>query len=544
MSKIGVYLQEHISGEVSLSRDVRESMSRDGSILKVKPEMVIYPKNTNDIRKVARFSWQLAERGHVLPITARGAGTDLTGAAIGSGIILSLTAHMNRIFEFEPKQRLVRLQPGVLTSTLSSALALQGARIPALPDTSPYSTVGGALANNAKSKLSGRYGAMNEWVDRLEVVLANGEVIQTGRISKKELSRKIGLGTLEGEIYRSIDALIEDNKELVSALSERELGTNAGYASIASVKRKDGSFDLTPLIIGSQGTLGIISEMILRADVSPPGLSVVVAAFTDAEVARDAAELIAAKESPAFVESFDSAVFEQASMLGKSYSFLEETGFDVEAVLLVGFDDMNDRARAKHVKKTGKILETAGAWYVAGENQEAEELLSLRSALAWTASPDKVEFSAPSILGWAYIPPQGVSVFRAGLKTLAKKYNMMLPVYGQDIQNLYYIWPSFNLKKSGDKQKMLKLLDEYANLVQKVDGELVGTDGEGRLKSRFALNSFDDETLKLFADIKAAFDPYKMLNPGVKEMLEIKQLVPMIQSDPAFASLPNYVPYV
>ena len=198
MSKIGAYLQEHISGEVSLSRGVRESLSRDGSILKVKPEMAIYPKNTNDVRKVTRFSWQLAERGHVLPITARGAGSDLTGAAIGPGIVLSFPAHMNHLFEYEPKQRLVRVQPGVSVGVLTAALALQGVRIPALASAPAHATIGGAIANNARSYLSGQYGSMNEWVDRLEVVLSNGEVIQTGRISKRELSRKIGLGTLEG----------------------------------------------------------------------------------------------------------------------------------------------------------------------------------------------------------------------------------------------------------------------------------------------------------------------------------------------------------
>src|SRR5690606_3006343 len=138
---------------------------------------------------------------------------------IGPGIILSMPAHMNRIFEYEPKQRLVRLQPGVNASALSSALALQGVRIPALPISSFYSTVGGAVANNSSSVISGKYGAMNEWVDRLEVVLASGEVIQTGRISKRELSRKKGLGTLEGDIYRAIDSLIEDNKELIDALA-------------------------------------------------------------------------------------------------------------------------------------------------------------------------------------------------------------------------------------------------------------------------------------------------------------------------------------
>lgn len=543
MSKIGAYLQEHISGEVSLSRDVRERASRDGSVLKLKPEMVIYPKNTNDIRKVARFSWQLAERGHILPITARGLGSDLTGAAIGSGIVLSLSAHMNRIFEYEPKQKLVRLQPGVATETLSSALQLQGARIPALPVT-PASTVGGVVANNSRNMLSGKYGAISEWVDKLEVVLANGEVIQTGRISKRELNRKKGLGTMEGEIYRSIDNLIEDNKELVLNLAEREIGTNAGYCSIASVKRKDGSFDLTPLIVGSQGTLGIVSEMILKADPLVQSLSVVVASFSDDETARDAADTIIEKEKPAFLESYDSALFEQATLIGKSYSFLNEAGFDVKSVLLIGFDEASGRARGHHIKKTKKILDAAGAWYATGENEEAEDLLSLREALVWTASPDKVEFGAPSVLGSAYIPPEGVSVFRAELKTLGKKHGMKLPVYGQDLQSLYYVWPTLNLKKSGDKQKMLKLLDDYTRLVQKVSGELVGTDGEGRLKSRFALGTFDDETLKLFADIKAVFDPHKMLNPGVKEMLEIKQLVPMIQSEESFPTLPHHVPHV
>lgn len=544
MSKIGAYLQEHISGEVSLSREVRDYMSRDGSVLKIKPEMVVYPRNTNDIRKVARFSWQLAERGHTLPMTARGSGNDVTGAAIGSGIIISTPAHMNRVFELDLKQRLIRIQPGVTVDALSSTLAMQGMRIPALPEAAPYSTIGGAVANNARSTLSGRYGAMNEWVDRLEVVLANGEVIQTGRINKRELNRKKGLGTLEGEIYRTIDNLIEDNQETIAQLSERGLGTSAGYCSIASVKRRDGSFDLTPLIIGSQGTLGIISEMIVKSIPIPSGLSVVVASFADAEVARDAAEIIIAKEQPAFVESFDAAVFEQATMVGKSYDFIQDTGFDVESVLLIGFDDPSDRVRNRRVKKTGKILQTAEAWYIAGADGDAEELLSMRNALAWTASPDRVEFGAPSILGSAYIPPEGVSVFRAGLKTLAKKYNMALPVYGWELQNLYYVWPTLNLKKSGDKQKMLKLLDEYAALVQKVGGELVGTDGEGRLKSRFALNTFDDDTLKLFSAVKEVFDPFRMLNPGVKEMLEIKQLVPMIQNGHAFPSSPNHIPYL
>ena len=543
MNKIGAYLQEHISGEVSLSRDVRESASRDGSVLKLKPEMVIYPKHTNDIRKVARFVWQLAERGHTLPITTRGLGSDATGAALGTGIILSLPTHMNRIFEYDPKQRLVRLQPGITAQTLNTAMLVQGARVPALSN-EPYSTVGGAIANNSRSMLSGKYGAAGEWVDKLEVVLANGEVIQTERISKKELNKKKGLGTLEGEIYRSIDTLIEDNQETVQALVQREIGTNAGYTGIASVKRKDGSFDLTPLIIGSQGTLGIISEMIVKVDIVPQGLGVIVASFPDQETAQDVSEVIIDKMKPTFVESFDAAVFEQATMMGKSYDFLKEAGFDVASVLLIGFEDTSERARSKSIKKTLKLLNAAEAWSTSGDGLAADELVSLRDALLWTTSPDGIEFGSPSLLSGAYIPPEGVSVFRAEVKTLAKKHGVQLSVYGQDLQNVYHVLPKLNMKKSGDKQKMLKLLDDYARMVQKISGELVGSGAEGRLMGRFALGTFDDATLKLFTDIKAAFDPYKLLNPGAKELLEVKQLAPMIQSDDSFPSLPGYVPRV
>lgn len=543
MSKIGAYLQEHISGEVSLSRDVREKASRDASFLKLKPEMVIYPKNTNDIRKIARFSWQLAERGHTLPITARGLGNDETGAAIGSGIILSLPAFMNKVFEYEPKQRLTRLQPGVTLASLNNALGLHDARIPALPNSDTF-TVGGAIANNARGVLSGKYGSIGDWVDRVEVVLANGEIIQTGRISKKELNQKKGLGTLEGEIYRGIDSLIEDNPELIAALEQRSIGTNAGYCSISQVKKKDGSFDLTPLIIGSQGTLGIISEVILRAAPRDHGMTAIVAAFKEEDATRDIADEIIAKLQPAIVESFDAALFEKAVMLGKSYSFLSEAGFDVKTVLVIAFDDISGRARKHSLKKTEKLLTAVEAWYEIAEDGKVEDILSIRNALLWTASPDKLEFSPASIFGGAYIPPEGLSVFQSGIKTIAKKHSVDMPMYGQNLQSLYYIVPAFNLKKSGEKQKIFKIFDEYARLVQKVNGEVIGTDGEGRFRSRFVLGTFDDDTLKLFTDIKKTFDPHKMLNPGVKEMMELKQLVPLIENDAFFPSLPNHIPYI
>jgi len=218
MSKITQYLNEHILGEVTSAESVRQRFSRDGSVLSVTPELIVSPRVTNDIRKVARFSWQLAEKGHVLPLTARGGGSDKTGASIGKGIILNTIAHLNNIIyiNLKSKDQFVHVQPGVKFGALNETLKSHGMIVPAYPTSSAYSTVGGAVANNASGPQSGLYGTVGDWVKRLEVVLANGDLIETNRISRRELDKKKGLQSFEGELYRKIDGIIEDNQSLIA----------------------------------------------------------------------------------------------------------------------------------------------------------------------------------------------------------------------------------------------------------------------------------------------------------------------------------------
>jgi FAD/FMN-containing dehydrogenase len=113
MNKIAHYLNTHMLGEVIVTPSVRKAFSTDASAFQYEPDMIAYPRATSDIRKIARFSWQLAEKGHALPLVTRGAGTDTTGAAIGGGMIVAMMPHLNRIFEYDTSQKLVRLQPGV-----------------------------------------------------------------------------------------------------------------------------------------------------------------------------------------------------------------------------------------------------------------------------------------------------------------------------------------------------------------------------------------------------------------------------------------------
>lgn len=524
MSKVAAYLQEHILGEVSTDPAVLKALGTDASVLEITPEMAVYPRVTNDIRKVARFVFQLAEKGHVMSLTARGAGSDQTGAAIGKGISVVMPAHMNRIFELDSKQKLVRVQPGVNAKALNDALLLQGMSIPALPASSAYSTIGGAVANNASGPLSGKYGDMTEWVHQLEVVLVNGDVLQTERLSRRDLDKKKGLQTFEGEIYRNLDNLIEDNQQLISDKLVSDIRDNVGYSAITKVKRKDGSFDLTPLIVGSQGTLGIVSEMILKAQYVSTQQKSAFITFASKESARDLLDKFAALE-PSVLEYFDGLLFVEAEKQGKTYSFYNASSNAFEAGVMIGFDDFSDRARQHKLKKVMKLLEGIDAQITVEDTEDAGQLFAAREVTSYLLSPAGKDVSAPPIVDGAYVPNERFEDFLTAVAALAQKHHVQLPVHTRVLDCIVYTRPVLQLHKVADKQKIFKLLDEYAALVERYGGHLIGEAGEGRVKARFAHKNIGEDVSVLFSAIKDIFDNHNILNPGVKQPADLRTLV-------------------
>ena len=530
-SKVAQYLNEHLLGEVTTNEHVRKQYATDGSVLRIVPDMIIYPRTTSDIRKVARFSWQLAEKGHKLPITVRGGGTDQTGAAIGSGVILDVRAHMNTIFELDVKQRLVRVQPGVTFKALNDALRLQGFRIPSYPQSQAYSTIGGAIANNAGGVLSGKYGATGEWIHQLEVILSNGEVLQTGRVSKRDLNKKKGLQTFEGELYRNVDNLLTDNASLIEKLAV-DGRDNAGY-NVVDVSRRDGSVDLTPLVVGSQGTLGIISEIIMKVQPIPEYPLVGALAFPDHDAARDALDVLRALD-PSVLELIDGRMFEAAADRGKSYAFYDEAVDQggVAAVVVVEYDQQGEYAKKKITKKIEKLFEKQQA-YIALERkpETGDELRALVQASVLPLLPEKPEQSVPQILEGAYIPQERLEDFAKAVETLETKNHVALPLCGHAGEHIYYVRRQLDFHKVGDRQKVFKLLAEWSAAVFAHGGSLIGMSGEGRLKAAFAYKDLDDDVKELYTSIRDLFDPLGFLNTGVKQAVELKKLAGDFRAD-------------
>lgn len=545
MNKIATYLQGHISGEVLVSDKAREFFSTDASILEVKPALIVYPRTTNDIRKVARFTWQLAEKGHVLPITARGSGTDLTGAAIGKGIIMVFPAHLNRILELDTKQKLVRVQPGVNFKSLQETLHTHGLFLPPYPASYQYSTVGGAIANNSGGEKSLRHGAMREWAVKLEVVLANGEVIQTGRISKKELNKRKGLPTLEGEIYRSIDGIITENDELID---KKGYGPNVTKNSVGydllGVKRRDGSFDLTSLFIGSQGTLGIITEAILKVAPYSPHSNLVVAGFGDLDTALQAVEAMHAIR-PDSLEMVDKNLLDFASANQGVVlpAELSPKGETPAIVLFISCDDPSERVRAKATKKIQKSLKPLTDFVIASSDpDEQEKLWSLRDATATVINYDQGGKAALPVIEDGIVPAVALHQFITEVYQLFEKHHLEVALWGHAGDANLHMQPLLDLSKLGDRQKAFKLMDEYYKLVIKLGGSIAAEHNDGRLRAPYVAAQVGKEMHELFTQLKVVCDPHGTLNPGVKTGTSLKELVDLLRGSYSLAHLADHLP--
>ena len=543
MSKVAHYLQEHLLGEVMTSVDARRYFSTDASIFTVAPSIIVYPRNENDVRKTTRFAWQLAERGRVIPITARGWGTDVTGAAIGSGIMLVFPAHMNRIVELDQKTGVVVSEPGLNYGRLQQTLQTHERFLPPFPASIEFSTIGGAVANNAAGEKSVKYGVTRDYVKSLRVVLANGEVIETGRLTRRELSKKLGLTTFEGEVYRSLDALIEENRDLINS-SVRQTSKNAAGYNLFDVKKHDGSFDLTPLFVGSQGTLGIISEITCETEAHNPE-TVVFAAFFDTTAAACEAVLELRKLSslPSAIEFVDGHLLKIVSELNPNQLKGALPAQTPAAVLLVELDDPADRKRKKLAKQARKIFEKYAAEFKEESTPSKQAALwKIRHASATLLSYSDRQDKALPIIEDGVVPVEKLDEFIGGVYRLFDAAQLDVAIWGHAGDGNLHVQPFLDISQLGDRQKAFRLMEEYYTFVTGLGGSTTGQHNDGRLRGPYLEKVYGQQLCEVFEKVKHVFDPHDIINPGVKVGITTDDVKPLLRSNYTLDHLYQHMP--
>ena len=523
MNRIAIYLNKSIDGVVYSAPSILEEYSTDRSMLKIHPRIVALPENTMDIRRLVRFSYQLAQKKVSLPITVRGSGYSKTGSDIGAGMIIS-TEHMSAIQEIDIRQRLVRVQCGVRLGELKKALNLCGLDLPVFGN--PFETIGGLIAKAASASNNTEPSTIYDFIDRAELVLADGTLIEARNLSNHYFRRIKLNDDREGELYRSIDEMIESEWESVNRLPENKKN-RFGYSGLGAVKTKH-SFSLLPLLCGSEGTLGIISEVILKVEpVFDRPDYIAIPCKTATAYAYVVRELKRLKFTDIVV--YDTELFNATASTGKSSRFFRRMSDDGFLVVANVKDD-STRERRHKLAKIRRILPD-NLRIIEEDDENERDFIELdRTLEAYLNDSTSSNYHLPLIDG-VYIPPEKQVDYLNNVTMLTHTMKLPMAVYGSVDFNTFSVRPNFNPTTVAGRKKIIQFLGAYLKLIAENEGYPCGEAPEGRLMAIFAQKFETPKTIELYKKVKQIFDPYNILNPGIKQDTNVKATLKHFRSD-------------
>lgn len=507
-------IEEATKADVFTEKNIRDYFAVDGSIFTQLPQAVIYPANTKDVSEVVKILDEEAQsRRKTVGITARGKGTDQSGGALADGVSLVFPAHMNHILEVD--KNLVTLQPGVHYAALQRVLHSHGRFMPPYPSSINFCSIGGAIGNNACGEKTIKYGSTREYVRSLKVVLSNGEVITTKRLSKLGLSRKKQQQNLEGKIYREVDELLKKNRESIHKAQPHTSKNAAGY-DVWDVRGKYGSFDLTPLLVGSQGTLGIVTEAQLSVPLYNPHTTLLVGFFDDLDHMAAACQKLL-KLEPSALEFVDKNLLDFLQQHHPSMIRGLIPKPTPKIVLLCEFDNHSSVLRQTKAHRAIRIMEQyARSHRMSVKQEEQKNLWRIRHSAAAVIWMNKGKQKALPIIEDGVVPLHKMKALLEGTYKLLKKYKLDIAVWGHAGDANLHLQPFFDMSKATDRNKILKLADDYYKMVIDLGGSTCGEHNDGLSRAPYLKDLYGDEVYGVFESIKKIFDPHNIMNPGKK----------------------------
>lgn len=515
MSKLANYLNQYIVGNVFDRPSICKKYSTDRSILQAMPRLVAFPENADDIQCLVRFVGQLALRNFPLPITVRGTGLDKTGAAIGEGLVIS-TEKLNRIEELDLRGRLVRVQPGVTLGALNAALALHGLTLPI--DYDPRATIGGLIANCPNDDISDKYGGIFHYVERAEVVLSSGDLAQFGPYSARALAPKLAASNFEGALYRRIGQVIEHHGDTIVNRDMSHFDT-AGYANITKVQDQR-TTNLLPLLFASQGTLAIITDVILRVEALPSATRRLAVTLPDAKSLLRFLNFTQELE-PRSLKFYDLRIVQEAAEYGNQPILLNPE-FSQGWLAVVSFDNHKWRLN----KNLQHCLDVLPPGTIAvEENEENHDAFQEFHSTLLSFLNDNPDGERAPVADDVYVPSYRLEDFFAGLRLIEETLTLDLPLYGSFATSNYNVRPLVDLSSMEGRRLAVNFLRQYSNLVRDCEGSLTGGSPEGRLKSSAIAQNLSEAEQNLYQEIKDTFDPNHIFNPDVKLGADIKDMI-------------------
>ena len=500
-----------LDGEVRFDRISRAIYSTDASVYQIMPAGVVIPRSRDDVIRTLDLC-----REYGTSITARGGGTSQAGQAIGPGIQLDFSKYMNRILELNPDEQTVTVEPGIVLDELNDGLKDRGLHLPLDLSTADRATLGGMIANNSAGTRSVIYGKTIDYVLELTVVLSDGSVVRMCPLDDDELEEKCRRDDLEGDCYRIVRTLAGEHAFEIEKRYPKILRRVGGYNLDEFLPSKK-PFNLARLMVGSEGTLGLVLEAKLRIVPIPKARVVCVIQFEDFHEAMTATPAIL-KHNPSAVELIDRLLLD-ATKGKKDYEPLRDfiTG-DPAAILIVEFlgessAELPAKIDALEADLRGK-KNGAHFFHRAIKPQEQSRIWKLRKAALGLSMSQRGDAKSISYVEDTAVAPDALHDYVRRFKKILDKHKTEAGFYGHASVGLLHIRPVVNMKIADGIRKFEQIAEEISELVLEFGGALSGEHGDGMVRSPFQRKMFGPALYDAFSEIKTTFDKNGVLNPG------------------------------
>ena len=537
MDSLAEKIKPFLKGDIVYDESTLATYSRDASLFSLRPRAVIFPKDTEDVKAVVKFVNEERKEDPSLYITARSAGTDMSGGAIGESIILDFTRYMNKLKKFEGSLAVV--EPGMYYRDFEKETLKRGLILPSYTASKSINAVGGMVGNNSGGELSLVYGQTQKYIEKLRVVLGDGNEYTVGKLTQKELEEKMVQQDFEGELYRKIHNLVSENYDVIQK-ARPDVSKNASGYFLWNVWDKK-FFDLAQVLVGSQGTLGIVTEITFRLVPTFPHTKLLAVFMDDVQRLSDITVALL-RFRPTSLESYDNNTLRIAikyfpeivramgviNVLALAVSLLPDIWILLKSVLhgkglpdliiLTEFAGDNEEDLKTQVLEAQSALRVLGVTArVARSKEDAEKYWTIRrQSFSLLRKHIRGKKTAPFIDDMI-VRPEKMGEFLPRLYAILRQYPSLIYTIAGHIGNgNFHIIPLMDLKNEAARKIIPELADKVYSLVLEFQGSITAEHNDGLIRSPYLKKMYGEKVFGLFEKTKNIFDPLNIFNRGKK----------------------------
>jgi FAD/FMN-containing dehydrogenase/Fe-S oxidoreductase len=524
-------LDGQLAGEVRWDRLSRALYSTDASVYQIVPAGVVLPAGEEDVVAVVR-----ACARHRVPLTARGGGTSQAGQAIGPGLILDCSRHLNRILEINAAAGWARVQPGCVLDELNLAVRPFGLHFPLDISTSDRATLGGMIANNSAGTRSVVYGKTVDHVLELKVVLSDGSVVILGPLEASEVEARCRREDLEGACHRIVRDLGTRHAEEIARRYPRLLRRVGGYNLDRFTPDSPHPFNLAHLLVGSEGTLAVTLEAKVRLVPLPKARAVLLVTFADLLDALAATPAILAHH-PSAVEVMDRYVLDGTRHNAEASRLRDLLHGDPAAILIIEVHGDAAGALPGRIEAIEADLRRQGFglhYHRAPDAAGQARVWKLRRLALGLSMAEKGDAKAQSFVEDTAVGVEHLRDYIAEFLDLIARHGTQAGVYAHASVGCLHVRPVVDLKTAEGVQRFESIAAGVAELVLEYGGALSGEHGDGLVRSPFLEKMFGPVLYEAFRTIKRTFDPQNLFNPG--KIVDAPPLASNLRYGPAYVT--------